>query len=66
MVTLASTGSCSNYYTTFAANGSWANGYGQPGTLNGLTVTFPSKANGSGGGATLTAGNTYYVAFVCF
>jgi hypothetical protein len=63
-VTLASAGTCSTYYEAFAAGGTWQGGYGNAGTLSGLTVTF---APGNGNGGTLNAsGSPYYVAFVCF
>ncbi|HTX56357.1 MAG TPA: hypothetical protein VMD47_04560 [Candidatus Acidoferrales bacterium] len=64
-VTLASTGTCTSteYYSAFAANGSWQSGWDGSGSLSGLTVTF---APGEGNGGTLTAGNTYYVVFACY
>jgi hypothetical protein len=64
-VTLASGGTCTSteYYEAFAASGAWQGGWGNAGSVSGLTATF---AAGNSNGASLTAGNTYYVAFVCY
>ncbi len=61
-ITLANTGTCSTYYTTFGTT-AWQ-GYGNAGTLSSLTVSFPTGQNSNV--TTLTTGTNYYVAFVCF
>lgn len=63
-VTLANTGTCKTYYQGFAGGGAWQGGFGTAGTLSGSTVTFPTGTNSSS--VTLTASNTYYIAYVCF
>gem|GEM_PF-3934725 len=62
-VTLASTGTCSTYYSSFGTASGWQ-GYSNAGTLSGSTVTFASGTNSNP--TTLTTGTNYYLAFVCF
>lgn len=63
-VTLATTGTCSTYYSLFGTASGWQGGYSNAGTLSGTTVTFPSGTNSNP--ITLSTGTTYYIAFVCF